>query len=112
MNNKYINALFLMIFLSPVNAGTQTNDIAFDLMYEQIDFPGLSLSFINPDTEVKRNNNPEYYTFNPGFEPPLRELTIFPGLNSEVDVPTIINCQTYLKSNFQGLINRNCNKEV
>ena len=112
MNSKYINALFLMIFLSPVNAGTQTNNLAFDQMYEQIDFSGLSLSFINPDIKVNSNNNPEYHTFNPGFEAPLRELTIFPGLNSEVDVPTLINCQTSLKSNFQSLINRNCNKEV
>ena len=97
----------LCLLSGPIHALNQGN-ITFDLMYEQIDVSGMGSLITNPDRMLEQTKELEYHTFAPGFEPPILVLTAFPGVNSDSDASTVINCQTSIKSSFQRVINRNC----
>ena len=66
------------------------------------------LTVVNADSQT--NSSKEYHTFEPGKEPSITVWTLFPGLRSNVDKPTLINCKTAAQFALQHLVARGCNK--
>ena len=102
-------AIFLIIISctsGSLYANTQTNNLVFDQLYEELDFQGESLSFNNLD--IKVNKNPEYHTFKPGKEPPITLWTLFPGPKSNVVKATLITCKTASQFFLQHLVADGC----
>jgi len=116
IQKKIIQLKILLVILclmsGNIHALNQSSNFTFDLMYEQTDVSGLGSLITNPDRMLEQTKEPEYRTYVPGFGPPILVLTVFPGINSDSDIATVINCQTSIKSIFQSFIDTNCAKET
>ena len=62
------------------------------------------------NAESQSNSDGEYQTFEPGKEPLVTVWTLFPGLKSNVDKPTLITCKTAIQFTLQHLVARGCQK--
>ena len=60
------------------------------------------------NAESQGNSGGEYQTFEPGKEPFITLWTLFPGLKSNVDKPTLITCNTASQWGLQNLVAIGC----